>query len=217
MKFVDEYWLALTLAATEASTYPRLTLSDTEGTTMGGPAPAQTLFNLAPFAGRPEEAVGIRLSLDQGGHRPSPEEDLYAPFYPDPSQRVLVLVLPKRTACFVVRTEVLLKLTREWGGANLEWEQWRTHTEYIQYRSILTPWVSGPRVLSLSPESFLRDDDALVHVSSYITRTPRNRHAEPKYLPIRSKLYLPSSWDGCIVRFFWGGHDSLAFLMVNTS
>lgn len=189
---------------------------------MGDPTPAQTTFNLNFRANRHGEMAGIRLSLGQGGHRPSPEEELHAPFYPDPSQRMLAIVLPERAVCFVVGIEALLKLAREWGDANLEWEQWGAHAEYIWFKSNLTPWVSGPRLLSLRYESHPWAGEPWTKVYSHITRAPRS-HAEPgsdrdaEHLPIVSGLRLPSNFDDCTIKFFGGGHDSLAFLMVNSS
>ena len=94
-------------------------LLNTEQATTGDSKLTQTTFHFEPRAGTPE------ILIDKGEQKASPEEDLLAPFYQDPSQRMLAMKVYKHshTSIFVVKTGVLLGLARKWGGADLEWER----------------------------------------------------------------------------------------------
>ena len=82
-----------------------------------GPKPTRTSFRFELGVGTP----GIFFEI--GGQEASPEEDLFAPFYQDPSQRISAIKVYKHshTSIFVVKIESLLGLAREWGGTELEW------------------------------------------------------------------------------------------------
>ena len=187
-----------------------LALLNTEQT-VDDPALAQTTFWL-------ESGVDIlRLHLDRGGHEPTPEEDSLAPFYQDPSQRLLVLeAFDEHTYSFAMRTEALLKLAREWGGAGLMWEQWIAHVVRFQFTNKASLWISGPRLFCLrcvvnawidvfdfSPQASARNMGE--EVSSYNGTVLRMKVDELHILP----------WRPDTIYFAAGGHDSIVFLEVD--
>ena len=162
--FVDEFWLAFVLASPESGVLPRLVLLNTEQR-VDDPKLAQTTFRLDTHKDRYVET--FCLHLDQGGHEPTPEEDSLAPFYQDPSQRMLALEFRRGRSVFVVKTEVLLELARERGGAELGWEQWRAHVvEVISHDTSESLWISGSRLFCV------REDcgDAQVYVYDFSPR-----------------------------------------------
>ena len=98
-----------------------LVVLDTEKD-MGG-TPIQTNFCFPPifsYAGEPS------LILERGVHKPSPAESL-APFYPDPTQRIIALDTHSRPQFLVLRVETLLKLVKDRGGTDIGWEEWKNH------------------------------------------------------------------------------------------
>ena len=83
-------------------------------------------------------------------HSPSPDELMAAPFYPDPSQRILAFDLGG-AKLFVVNTEFLLELARKWQGLCVEWcEEWCTSMVSVQRSNISHHiWVSGCRLFRI--------------------------------------------------------------------
>jgi len=172
----------------------------------------QTIFHFDPREHL--ELDGVYIHLEPGGHRPSPEEDLFAPFYPDPSKRVLAVDLRG--------SETLLTLAREWGGEALEWEQWNAHGIDIRCGRVVAPWVSGPRLFCISwvtvdpQEMEMEIYDFSVRENVGYLRLPTDvggagqrpmwpRAQEPRIL-----------WDVSLIYFAGGGHDSIALLAVRT-
>ena len=115
-----------------------------------GPEPIETTFYI------PSSYIQIdpdsRLSSESCGYAPSPDELTTAPFYPDPSQRILVLFANPRWY-FVINTERLLELAREWGGQTVEWCGWDQTIEIriSSRRASYCTWISGSRLFCISP------------------------------------------------------------------
>ena len=189
-------------------------LLNTEQTITGNPALAQTTFHFDPHEHL--DVKEICLYLDQGGYKPSPEEDLITPFYQDASQRVIATGFHECDSVFVMKTEVLLRLARERRGMGLEWEQWKSHAVEIQPGCCVDLWVSGPRLFCISRGG--RDDgeasmgvyDFSAQASAWCMQTVTDEDGRPN-----SQIYgLP--WDGSAIYLSNGGHDSIAVLMVST-
>ena len=111
-------------------------------------APTQTRFH--------NDAPSRRWisSFEASGYNPSPQDILSAPFYPDPSQRILGLSMGPQWGFYVTKVERLLSIARERAGEEIQWEEWKPCL--IEIFSQGTPdgtyhlgsWVSGFRVFS---------------------------------------------------------------------
>jgi len=165
----------------------------------------------------------VRLQLDQGGYKPSPEEASLAPFYQDASQRVLAVEFYSYESAFVMKTEALLKLARERGGADLEWEQWNAHAVEVQTRGGIVLWVSGPRVFYIcrtgqaNGETWMNVHDFSPRESARCVETVTNSR-DGRFLrrvgwPPSVEKRLP--WHAPTIQFSDGGHDSIILLLVN--
>ena len=123
---------------------PRLQIFNTE---QGGAI--QTLFFL-PTAF--SDAPRLHLSVEPCGHIPSPDDSKAAPFYPDHSQRVLAVCPGWGGACYVINTELLLKLARERKGQGVGWDEWGSHTTEAHVGDLGTlseVWTSGCRLFCI--------------------------------------------------------------------
>ena len=168
------------------------------------------------------DADEIKLHLDRGGHKPSPEEGLLAPFYQDASQRLVAVELEEYNSLFVMKTEVLLGLARERGGTGLEWEQWKAHAVKVQQHGerYADPWVSGPRLFCVcwpkqfGGEMWLDMYDFSVRASARHMKTVTDRDERfPRVMqPSVPKHHLPRH-----TLCSGAGHDGIVILMVNTS
>lgn len=212
-KLVDDRWLAFILVPREAAAPPQLVL------TVVGPKLTRTLFHFDPW-----EHMGLKevcLHMEMGGHEPSPEESLLAPFFPDTSQRILAVEIRKRRTFFVMKTEVLLGLAQEWGGVALEWEQWKAHSIEVQQPRDLAvvSCVSGPRLFfTPTAQTWVDVYDFSPQASARHLETTTNRRGMVQRCmrPSIRKRHLP--WPArrpATVHFINGGHDSIVFLMVN--
>ena len=220
-KFIDDYWLAFVLSSREAVPWPRLVLLNTEPTG-GGTAPIQTTFHFDPRE-HPHLEVAY-LCVEPGGHEPSPEEGLFAPFYPDASQRVLAVHLRGCESILVLKTEELLRLARERGGAALEWEQWRVRGIEVWPRDadVVDLWVSGPRLFFIARDTFGADEiwmdvydfSAQASTRNLETTTDWDGTVQRCMSPSIRKYHLP--WNAPVVHFANGGHDGIVLIMVNT-
>ena len=161
------------------------------------------------------------LHLDQGGHKPSPQEDLLAPFYQDASQRVLAIELHDLNSVFVMKTEVLLQLARERGDTDLEWEEWKAHAVEVQPGGgYVGFWVSSPRLFRISwPKRW--DEEMLLDVYDFSARasaqymetvTDRNWGFSQVMQPSIQKHHLPRDVSARL----GVGHGGIVFLTVNT-
>ena len=142
--FHGDCWLSLVRDPSGPPASSSLVLLNTERATTDDPGPTRTVFHFDP---REHQFVGVMY--DRGGYKPSPEEVLLAPFYQDTSQRIFAMKVYKdsHSSIFVMRIEVLLKLAREWGGTDLEWEQWRIYMVEVLPGGKSGPWISGSRLL----------------------------------------------------------------------
>ena len=95
-------------------------------------------------------------------HAPSPDELMTAPFYPNPSQCILVL-FASSFWYFVINMELLLELTQKWGGQRVEWDQ---SIEIISSGSCVSDctWISGCRLFYILPGEV---DDSLNYLQIY--------------------------------------------------
>jgi len=166
------------------------------------------------------------LHLDQGGHKPSSEEALFAPFYRDASQRVLAVQFYPYESAFVMKAETLLKLARERRGANLAWEEWNAHAVEIQTRDSTVLWVSGPRVSYICCTGG-EDGKTWMNVHDFsprefaecaeIVADSRDGMFQQEGWPANVEEYL-LPWNAPITSWLsGGGHDSIVVLMVNVS
>ena len=194
----------------------RLVLLNTEQT-VNDPEQAQTTFLL--------EYHGIRhletfcLHLDQGGHEPTPEEDSLAPFYQNPSRRILALELSDEDI-YVIKTEVLLELARERRGAELVWEQWRAHIVMVNCHDTAFLWVSGPRLFCA--RCIDTGENAWVDVYDFSPRTSARKMGEVTYAYRGIVREMEGNvewhdlpWHPDTMHFVNGGHDCIVFLEVN--
>ena len=147
---------------------------------------------------------------------------MFAPFYPDPSKRVLAVDLPGCGSTFVMKTEVLLGLARDRGGEFLEWEQWNAHRIEVQVGDVVTLWVSGPRLFCI-PLDVADVEETRMDVYDF------SAQASARYLKLTTdgggagrRFMRPSvrgpplPQDVFEVYFADGGHDSIVLLAVNT-
>ena len=87
-------------------------------------------------------------------YNPAPLQDelMAAPFYPDPSQRVLVLC-SDRDKCFAINTEQLLKHAQKWQDQRVDLYGWSGIMEFeigdLYLYDVDYMWVSGCRLFSL--------------------------------------------------------------------
>ena len=162
---------------------------------------------------------GVRLHFDQGGYKPSPEEDLLAPFYLDPSQQIVAVEIhnPTHKSVFVMKINILLKLARECGGADLKLEQFRAHmVEVLPRDPHADLWLSGSRLFRIcrrwnNRKMWMDVFDFSSRASAPHLGTNRSgRTMQPRIEARR----LP--WDAYMTHFTDGGHDSTAHLMVST-
>jgi len=193
-------------------------LINTEQTPIYHPTLAQTTFHFD--AREHSDMATIHLHLDRGGHKPSPEEVLLAPFYQDASQRVLAVELRSRELAFVMKAEVLLKLARERGGADIEWEQWNAHTLEVQTGDSTVLWVSGPRVFCWTGGA---DGTSWMNVRNFSPRelatcmktvTDSKGGRLLRVRRPRSVVRHPLPWYSFAIQFLDGGHNGIALVMV---
>ena len=156
------------------------------------------------------------LIPDMGGHTPSRDDEIFAPFHPDPSQRVLAI--GHYNFVSVVRTEGLLRLAREREGEHLQWREWKTHVTWIVrdgYTSRL--WVSGPRVCCADPtESGGTSIDVYdfgAQASAKYVESVKGRMSQ-RFTPSVTKI-VP--WEADEINASHGHYDSLSFVLVKTS
>jgi len=214
VKFIDNYWLAFVLAPYKPGPPPKLVLLNTEQTTTADAKPAQTTFDLNPLD---YTGYGMAfLHLEPGGYEPSSGEDSFAPFYPDASQRVLAVDLCGTGMIYVVKTEVLLKLAREWGPADIEWKRWKAHAFEVWTGDVVARWVSGHRFFCVYP-SGSGDEAACIEVYDFGARASAG---EMETTTGGGRKALPSVrghplWDVSMIQSGEGNRDTMAFLMVN--
>lgn len=123
---------------------------NTKQTTTDGGELAQTTFCFDPS--KPEGLASPDLISDLGVYGPSGGDDLFVPFYPDASQRVLVVAVMGFPGFLVIKTEALLRLARERKGKDLQWGEWQAYTTRVSRdHEAISLWVSGPLVFCVAP------------------------------------------------------------------
>jgi hypothetical protein len=133
---------------------PRLQIFDTKQATITEPTRTSFFFPTAYM-----NAPTLSLSSEPCGHIPSPDELMTAPFYSDPSQRILSLYFGQYDACFAVNAELLLGLAREREGQDVGWEEWGAHTIEIGGLNRLAHiWVSGCRLFCILSDDVYGED-----------------------------------------------------------
>ena len=141
LEFIDEHRL---LGNVEyASDQPQcLVVIDTEKYVEG--APMQTVFDLPPRLSNFED---LGLLVERGVHRPSPAETL-APFYQDPTQRIIALDLkPTQAYCPIIQVAALLDLLESNEGYVIRWYEWKSCVVIPSIdHKIVHAWVSGCRL-----------------------------------------------------------------------
>ena len=153
------------------------------------------------------------LQLEPGMHRPSPE-DSTAPFYPDPSQRIVALTV--RDSChFVLRLGALLKFLGSREGSEIQWEEWRNlviiPSTNLKPRGITRIWVSGCKFFSLhstgrGPAAHMETHDFSVWGrTDYIPEQVVAEHFGVRYMP-------PTGARGLVQEYYVfrarSGHDN---------
>jgi len=192
--FVDEYSFVVLSE--------RLHVFDTEHRT----PPEQTTFCLS---GTP-----FYLLLEPCSHAPSPDGFMAAPFYPDPSQRMLALNLDGERWC-TINTQLLLELARKREGQYVKWCEWGEIVNFLDISGRNYVWVSGCRLFYIAFDkatSYLqvRDFSPGSRVKSVQDGASKSQ-GETRISSIRDLHKLP--WHGC---HLWGmnsivGYDTIVF------
>ena len=215
MTFVDDFWLALRLKGQSGPGIPPgLAFFNTKQKKVAGEELAQTTFYLDPSEEDPWGRVD--LVSDLGGHVPSHEDGLFAPFYLDPSQRVLGVEF--LGSVIVTKTETLLKLARDREGDCLQWREWQSHVTRIEREGYLNKiWVSGPRLcyaeVTESGETSMDVYDFGARASAVCVESIKDGVAQ-RFTPSVTQI-LPWGIDQIINSY--GCHDSMTFVLVKTS
>ena len=175
LKFIDEYSFVM-LSDPPQEGPPQLRVIDTECRTT--PTPIQTSFSFSSRAPPPSH-----LLSDPCGHAPSSDELTTAPFYPDPSRRILA-VGSGNLWWYVINTELLLGFSREREGQNISWDDWEATLTLVQAQDITSSdctWVSGCRLFCTASRGTDYD-----YGQSYLRMYDFNRAVRPKNLDAQS-------------------------------
>ncbi|KAF9643840.1 hypothetical protein BDM02DRAFT_3191141 [Thelephora ganbajun] len=216
--FVDEHWLALFLGSWKRDP-SRLLIFDTERGSIMNPIETSFFFSSAY-----PKAPTWYISSEPCSHTPSPDELMTAPFYSDPSQRILAMYFGRCDACHIINIEQLLELAREQVYQEVEWEEWRTHAVEVpvgEEDCIGHIWVSGCRLFCTVSDGLGSEGDALSYLRVYgFGHAGRAKHLHAldrasedggtRWIsPILEEHELP--WD--ILGFYdvTVGHDSILF------
>ena len=186
--------------------------------------PVQTLFS---FSTAHRGAHDPCLLIEPSGHSPSPGELMTAPFYPDRSQRMLAVYFDFNL-CYVINTEVLLKLARGREGQHVGWDDWGARTIEVcgGDLELLGPiCISGCRLFyGVSNAAYDSGSTYLqVHDLSHVGRDKHIRTLDgasegegtrwfsPSLGGYKLPWDFPDSWDMDLTT----GHDSLVFRTVS--
>jgi hypothetical protein len=207
--FLDDHWLAVRLSGSGSGAPARLLLLDASLE-----IPTQTWFYGSVFS-------DWTCVVEAGGYKPSTEDLLTAPFYPDSSQCILALSLGFQGKFFVIEVGTLLRLAREQAGRVIQWEKWRPYLVEAfvgvgRRAQVHHPryWISGFRLLRLT----IAQDGSALDVYDFSAR------GRMKFLWLEGdgrKVMHPSTTGCCLpcgssdtydVGF---GHDSLVVWTVS--
>ena len=194
---------------------PGLVFSNTKQTTTVDEELARTTFYFELSEEDPPGKIGFVSDL--GGHVPSREDDLFAPFYPDPSQQVLAVEFVDFV--IVTKTAALLGLAQEREGERLQWGEWRSHATRVwrdRYTYAKTR-VSGPRLCYAevigSEETMVDVYDFGARASAACVESTRDGVAQ-RFTPSVTKI-LP--WKMGQIITSYGCHNSITFVLVKVS
>ena len=205
MAFVDDLWLVILLCQRRPLKPPALVFLNTARETPGGEEFTQTTFFFDLSGGR-NLATG-ELVFDKGGYQPSREDDLFAPFYPDPSQRVFGVEFMTPRGILVIKIGALFRMAQERKGEQIQWEEWRAHvTRVLRDVALEKFMVSGPQLFCMtetdSGVTLMDVYDLSARASTRDTGTGKDGMAE-RFKPTATQvlpqwgLEEPMTWYGC--------------------
>jgi len=191
---INEY--SFVMLSNWASGHPQLHVFDTEcRTTL---KPIQTTFSIS--------GVPYCLLSEPCSYAPSSDEFMAAPFYPDPSQRILALRLGPRK-WYTVKTRQLLELAQKRGNRCVEWSEWGEMVKFRDMRSERV-WVSGFRLFSLVLEGL----EAHLQVYDCSGGSRPSEGERERKMPSSSRLYrLPWRPHQLLGTNLIVGHDTIVF------
>lgn len=213
--FLDDYRLAIKMSPTKDDATLRLLLLDIEQASSG--TPVQTWFD-GPV-GHPNWS----WIIEANGYKPSPQDILTAPFYPEPSQRILAFYPEPKGTILAMKVETLLWLAKEKAGGEVRWQEWEpylfdTLVESRLYRShFVRSWVSGFRLFHLSITWGNNVCDFRVY--DFSTHGRMNSLRQPAgdgprvVQPSARRSHLP--WKAINICNISFGHDSMVFRVVS--
>ena len=147
---------------------------------------------------------------------------LSAPFYPDPSQRILAMSMDPFWGYYVMKVETLLRFAIERVGEDIQWEEWKTclietgPQQTLNAPRYLRSWVSGFRLFSAFQALGDRIYDLRVHdfsphgMAQFLHLTDDGRKV---MRPSVAALRLPQ-YGGYIYEINFG-HDSMVVELVS--
>ena len=174
----------------------------------------QTTFSFDPYG---PEGLGLpKLICDLGVYEPSGRNDLFVPFYPDASQRVLVVTVLTCPGFLVIKTDALLRLAQERKGKCLRWGQWQAYTTRVSRdQEAISLWVSSPLVFCVTPHRGVQISiqvyDFSARASATYLKSVEDGMAEQFEPWIAYSLSWPS--EGIIS---YGCYKSVTFILVKS-
>ena len=165
----------------------------------------QTSFNFP-------DSASPRLLSESCSYAPSPDELKAAPFYPDPSQRILALCFGGTHKLVVIKTELLLQLAQEWRKRSVSWGEWG-ETVQVDGGGKFSVWISGCQmfIIHKNPGPFALQiyDFGQESNSKNPNANQREKEGKTGLIPLpRSSGYLINSFVG---------HDSIVLYTVSNT
>ena len=214
VEFIDDYRL---LCCLSRSFTPKCLVVIDTGKPMGPGVPMKTLFHLPSFRGG---FLNPPLLLEHGAHKPSPEES-QAPFYWDPTQRIIALHLQPWVGSPIFKVGVLLKLLEGHEGSEVEWDEWKSHVvipsfnlDREKYPDI---WVSGCRLFSIDSGSYQAEvyDYSMQACVEYLSDEVNYEFSGLSYLSSTgAKVWVPWRADNLVTNVHTS-HDGIVFSLVS--
>ena len=208
MKFIDDFWLVILKDECGPQMAQGIMFLNTKETMVAGGELVQTTFYFDPC----EQVVALF-----GGHEPSCGAT-FTPFYPDPSQRILVFYFEDFERLLVIKPETALRLARERNGEDLPWEEWNDHVTWVHAElEVEGIWVSGSRLYC----AYSCDDGYCVpsmQVYDLSAKAPgrgeeAGKDGSNQYMAPTLTQDLPSELTN--IRSWYGCYDSIVFVLVN--
>ena len=210
-EFIDDYRL-LFVFTPETNAPLCLLLIDTEDDVEGG-MPVQTLFH---FPSNWITAEPPSLFLERGAHKASSTDDL-TPFYQDPTQRIAVLDMFDQLPYLVFPVEALMKLARDHGGREIEWDEWKKHVTFPShpYNIPIFQWVSGCRFFCFVNGQDVSDVEVYdFSIRGRVLHQSNQTDSHPGMVkPLQAtRVTLPIPWSFAVVG---DGRESVVFFQVS--